>query len=145
MSDGVIPVLRQVVLTAMHMRSAGRCPVRWWKRPTRVIVLRGSSWSLALRVSAVVGSQEDEEELGWYGCAWRIGWAARRSVRRLSMWSGTRHSREAGFRGIRRVYALPMSVTMVSKLVNVTLWPAATMSWTQTRAVLNLSGTIDVW
>ena len=43
------------------------------------------------------------------------------SVRRWSIWSGTRHSREAGFRGIRRVYALPISVTMVSMLVKVTL------------------------
>ena len=51
MSDAVIPVLRQVVVSAMHMRSAGRCPVRRWKRPTRVVVLRGGSWSLALRVS----------------------------------------------------------------------------------------------
>ena len=37
-----------------------------------------------------------------------------------------------------------MSEMMVWRLVKVTLWPALTMSWTQTRAVLNLSGTKEV-
>ncbi len=39
----VTPVLRHVVETAMHIRSAGRCPVRWWSRLTLVMVLLGSS------------------------------------------------------------------------------------------------------
>ena len=43
------------------------------------------------------------------------------------------------------MYALPMSWTMVSLLVKVTLCPAATISWTHTRAVLNLSGTMEAW
>jgi hypothetical protein len=38
-------------------------------------------------------------------------------------------------RGIRRVYALPMSLIMASCCVKVTTWPAAMMSCTQTSAV----------
>ena len=38
-------------------------------------------------------------------------------------------------RGMRRVYAPPMSLTIVSAFVKVTTWPAETMSCTQTRAV----------
>ena len=56
------------------------------------------------------------------GCTrpWCRGWAAQSSVRRSSKWSGTRHSLDSGMRGMRSVYALPTSLTMVSWCVKVT-------------------------
>ena len=46
-------------------------------------------------------------------------------------------------RGMRSVYALPMSLMMVSWSVNVTTWPAETLSCTHTRAVRYRLGTTD--
>ena len=60
------------------------------------------------------------------------------------MWRGACHSRDEGVRGVVIVYAPSLSVIMHCRLVNVTECPAATMSWTHTRAVLNLSGTREV-
>ena len=45
MSSGVTPVFRHVVETAKHIWSSEACPVRTCRRLTRVIVLRGVSWS----------------------------------------------------------------------------------------------------
>ncbi len=44
---------------------------------------------------------------------------------------------------MRRIYAQPMSLTFTSELVKVTLRPAVPISWTQTRAVLKRSGTME--
>jgi len=46
----VTPVLRQVVLTALHMTAAGLCPILSWSLLTRVVVLRAISCILALFV-----------------------------------------------------------------------------------------------
>jgi hypothetical protein len=127
MSLGVMPVLRHVVVTAMHVRSAGRWSVRWWSLLTRVeVVLRGSSCRRALVVDGGTCCQM-WGKLELFGCTW---WSAR-------------HSREAGLRGMRRIYAQPMSLTITSELVKVTLCPAVAISWTQTRAVLKRLGTME--
>jgi hypothetical protein len=64
-----------------------------------------------------------------------MGLRVRRSVKRWRMWSGTRHSRDLGMRGMRSMYAESTTLMIVSEFMNVTTWPAVRMSWTQTRAV----------
>ena len=53
MSDGVTPVLRQVVVTARHSWPSGVRPVRSWRRSTRVTVLRASSCSRCVVLKSV--------------------------------------------------------------------------------------------
>ena len=100
MSDGVTPVLRQVVFTARQSWSSGACPVRSWRRSTRVRVLRATLCNRAL-LDVLSGSQ-----LGcipvWAGCGWRrMGCSERRCVSRSSTVSDTRHSLDVGSRCIR--------------------------------------------
>ena len=106
MSDGVTPVLRQVVVTARHGWSSSACPVRSWRRSTRVTVLRANALLDVLSCS----------QLGcisvWLGCGWRIGCSERSCVSRSNVASGTRHSRDVRFRCARSVYTAPLSVVL---------------------------------
>jgi hypothetical protein len=109
MSDGVTPVLRQVVVTARHSWSSGACPVRSWKRSTRVTLLRASSYSQAL-LDVLSCSQLGSISV-WIGCGWRIRCSEQRScVSHSNISSGTRHSRDVGSRCAWSVYAAPLSI-----------------------------------
>ena len=157
MSDGVTPVLRQVVVTARHSWSSGACPVRSWRRSTRVTVLRASSYSQAL-LDVLSCSQLGSISV-WIGCGWRIRCSEQRScVSHSNISSGTRHSRDVGSRCAWSVYAAPLSICddgvvlccvvlccVVLCCVKVTEYPAAMISCTHMSAVRNRSGTTDSW